>query len=237
MPVMTRRRRALTLVATAALSLVAVGGAEAATPRTCTIKGFTPAKFVVGAADTTRTFVVSTSGCTQKSWQIDLVGREDEGNALLATKAEPVVTFSPSLMVNSIAGKYQALVTVKSTDGKTSKKTFVFSVLRQATFEKTFNIGPEPATAGATLKVVGTLKRASWGPTPKLVTYAGRVVQLQFKASGTTAFVDKQTLTTDTAGKIAATVKVTKAGTWRLHFNGNTGTGTANSNTDAVALS
>jgi len=239
MPVLTRRRRMLTLAATGvtALSLAAgAGQAVAATAQTCTIKSFAPTKFVVNATDTERTFTVKTSGCTQKSWRIDLVGGEGESNELLATKAKPVVTFDPTLMENVFAGKYEVLVTVKSTDDKTSKKTFTFSLLRRSTFGSSFNIGPEPATAGATLKVVGNLKRVSWGTTPKYVNYTGRTVRLQFKASGTATFVDKKTLTTDAAGQVASTIKVTKSGTWRLHYAGNSTTGASDSTTDAVTV-
>lgn len=241
MSVLTRRRRVITLITSGvtALSLVTVGGAEAvaAAPRTCTIKGFAPGKFVVNATDTERTFTVSTSGCAQKSWRIDLVGGAGESNELLATKAKPVITFDPALLENALAGRYQVLVTVRSTDDKTSKKTFAFSLLRRSTFGRTFNIGPEPATAGATLKVVGRLRRVSWGTTPKYVNYPGRTVQLQFKPLGTKTFVDKKALRTDGKGRIASTVTVTKAGTWRLHFAGNTTTGANDSNRDTVWVS
>ena len=70
-----------------------------------------------------------------------------------------------------------------------SKKKFSFHLLRRSTFGSSLNVGPEPAERGDTLTVVGTLKRVSWGESPSYVAYAGRTVQVQFKASGTTKFV------------------------------------------------
>jgi uncharacterized protein YaiE (UPF0345 family) len=222
----------LAAAAAVAMSLVSAGGAQAA-PAKCTIKSLTPAKFVVAATDTTRTFSVKTSGCSQKSWQVELLdGSTSVG--VIATKAEPVVTFDPTLMDNTIAGAYKVKVTVTSTTNTKSAKNLAFNIARRSTFGTTFNMGPEPTTAGSTLKVVGTLKRVSWSESPSYVAYGKRSVQLQFKASGTKKFVNKKTVTTDASGKIAATVKVAKSGTWRLHYAGNATTGPADSNTDAI---
>jgi hypothetical protein len=231
-----RRSKLIGLAAAAvvAMSLVSAGGAQAA-PAKCTIKSFKPGKFVVADTDTTQTFSVKTTGCRQKSWQAELrQGRTSFG--VIATKAESVVTFDPTLMDDTLAGKYELKITVTSTTNTKSSRTLPFNITRRSTFGTSFNMGPEPTTAGSTLKVVGQLKRVSWSETPKYVAYGKRSVQLQFKASGTKKFVSKKTLATDASGKIAATIKVTKSGTWRLHYAGNTTTGPADSNTDAISV-
>jgi hypothetical protein len=233
-----KRGRATMIVATGAMALTMVssGGAQAATAaRTCTIKSFTPTKFVVAATETERQFAVKTTGCTQKSWRVDLV--VSDGNVLLATKAEPVTTFVPAELDNALAGSYQVLVTVKSTDNKTSKKKFAFSLLRRSTFGNSFNVGPEPARRNATVKLVGTLTRVSWGKKPHYVAYPNRTVRVQFKASGTKTFLNVKSATTDAAGKVSTTVTTKKSGTWRLHYAGNAATGAADSKGDAVAVS
>lgn len=241
-----KRSRATVLAAAGAIALstVAAGGAQAApaAPQTCTIKSYTPTKFVVAATNTTHQFKVKTTGCTQQSWRVDLLVDDEDADTvaddkvLLATKAEPVTTFVPSALVNSLAGSYQVLVTVKSTDNKTSKKKFKFSLQRKSTFGKTLNVTPEPAERGDTLKVVGTLKRVSWGETPSYRPYAGRSVQVQFKAAGTKTFKKIKSVTTNSAGKISTTVTAKKSGTWRLHFAGNSATGVADSVGDPVTV-
>jgi hypothetical protein len=219
-----------------ALSTVSAGGAQAApTAQKCTIKSFSPAKFTVAATDTERQFRVKTTGCTQKNWRIDLIA--DDETVDIASKAKPLTTFRPSKMVNALAGSYQVLITVKSTDDKVTKKKFKFSLLRRTTFGTTLNVGPEPATRGDALKLVGTLKRVSWGPEPSYVPYANRTVQVQFKASGTRVFKTVKDATTDADGNVAANVRANKSGTWRLHWAGNAATNAVNSNVDGVTVS
>jgi hypothetical protein len=234
---LTKRSRATMLAAAGAvvISLVPAGGAQAAaSAQTCTIKSYTPAKFVVTATDTEKQFKVKTTGCTQKNWRVDLI--IDGDPEPLATMAEPVVTFFPSKMDNTLAGGYKVLITVKSSDDKISKKKFNFALQRKSTFGSTLNVGPETVAAGDTLKVVGTLKRVSWGPTPKYVAYGKQTVQVQFKASGTTTYKKIKSVVTATNGKISTTVPAKKSGTWRLTYAGNGATGTAISKTDGITV-
>jgi hypothetical protein len=221
----------LAAAAAVAMSLVSAGGAQAA-PVRCTIKSFTPAKFVIAATDTTQKFSVKTTGCTQQDWQIDWTGPTQ----MFAAKSLPLVTFDPTLLQNSLARKYKMKVTVTSTTNTKTSKYLYMTLARRSTFGSTFNMSPEPTTAGSSLKVVGTLKRVSWDSTPSYVAYSKRKVQLQFKAAGAKTIVNKKTLTTDASGKVKATVKVSKTGTWRLHFAGNSITGAADSTTDAITV-
>lgn len=232
-----KRSRATVLAAAGAIafSAVSAGGAQAApAAQTCTIKTYTPAKFVVAATNTEKQFKVTTTGCTQQSWRVDLL--VEDTTVVLATKAEPMTTFVPSALDNSLAGSYQVLVTVKSTDDKTTKKKFKFSLLRKSTFGKTFNVTPEPAERGDTLKVVGTLQRVSWGAKPAYRAYADRAVQVQFKAAGTKTFKNVKSAKTNSAGKISTTVTATKSGSWRLHFAGDSATGATDSVVDPVTI-
>jgi hypothetical protein len=229
--------RATMLVAAGAmaLSLVSAGGAQAATTaERCTIKGYSPTRFAVAATETEREFKVSTTGCTQKNWRVDLL--VEDVAVELATKAKPVTTFYPKELNNALAGRYKVKITVKSTDDKVTRKQFDFALVRRSTFGATLNVGPEPATEGATLKLVGTLKRASWGPTASYVPYADRTVQVQFRAVGKKKFVNVKVAKTDANGNVATTVKVNKSGFWRLRYSGNTTTAGAFSKADGVAV-
>jgi hypothetical protein len=232
-----RSRAAMLLAAGAmALTLVSAGGAQAApAAERCTIKSYTPAKFVVAATDTQRQFKVKTTGCTQKNWRVDLLV-DDEPVVVLATKAKPVSVLFPKELDNTLAGRYKVLITVKSTDNKVTKKKFFFSLLRRSTFGTSFNVGPEPAAPGATLTVLGTLKRVSWGENPSYVPYANRTVRVQFRASGTKKFVNVATATTDANGNVSTTVTPSGSGTWRMFFAGNAATGAAVSAVDGVRV-
>ena len=232
-----RRSRAAMLVSAGAiaLSMVTAGGAQAApaAPEKCTIKGFTPGKFVVAGTDTERQFRVQTTGCRQKNWQIDFIG---DTQTLLANKSKPFTLIKPSKLDNTMAGVYEVLVTVKSTDNKTTKKKFNFSLLRRSTFGNTFSIGPNPATQGGTLKVVAKLQRVNWGEPTSYGPYVGRNVQLQFKAAGKKTFKKVKTVKTDADGDVITTVTATKSGTWRLSFAGNAATGPARSKSRGIKI-
>jgi hypothetical protein len=231
-----RSRAAMLMTAGAiALSTVTAGGAQAvpAAPEKCTIKGFTPSTFVVGATNSQREFKVQTSGCRQKNWRIDLVGG---GTETLARKATPLIMSVPSELDNSMAGTYRAVIIVKSTDNRITKKKAFFSLLREATFGTTFSIGPESAVEGDTLNVVGKLQRASWGGEPFFGPYVNRNVQVQFRAVGTKTFKRVKTVKTDVDGDVITTVTANKSGTWRLRFAGNAATGPATSTTNGIRL-
>lgn len=233
-----KRSRASVLVAAGAmvLSLVAAGGASAApAEQPCTITGYSPTRFVVGATSGTREFTVRTTGCTRRNWRINIVLSETA--PMLATKRLPVTTFFAKELVNADAGSYPVVVIAKSTDDKVSKKKFKFFLVRRSTFGTTLDVGPEPASEGDTLQLRGTLKRVSWGPNPSYVPYPDRTVEVQFRASGTRKYVTVKNATTDAQGNVATTVSATRSGFWRLHFDGNAATGGANSNVDGVRVS
>jgi len=220
-----------------ALSVVAVGGAQAApaAAEKCTIKSYTPKTFVVSEVTTEKTFKVKTTGCTQKSWRIDLV--DSEGNkAVLVKSAKPVVPLEASDLENGLAGHYRVLVTVKSTDGKTTKKKSTFALLRKSTFGTTFDAGPEPTAPGAELNLVANLRRVSWGANPVYTGFANRTVVVQFKASGTKTFTKVKTVKTNAEGRVSTTVTANKSGAWRLHFAGSATTSAANSRADAISI-
>lgn len=231
-----RRSRALVLIATAAVgaSLLTAGGAQAA-PVKCTITSFSPTKFIVGASRVEKTFSVKTSsGCKADTWKIkmgpDLTLDAINYNGLY---------MEPSQSSNSDAGMSMVDVSAasKTSGAARGTKTLPFYVQRRSTFSTSFNASPEPAAKGASISITGTLKRVSWGTTPSYVTYAGRSVQLQFKAKGTTTYVNYKAVTTDAAGKVTTKVKAKKSGTWRLHYYGNSTTGAASSTADAVVVS
>jgi hypothetical protein len=233
-------RSRATMIAAAgavALSMVAVGGAQAApaAPAKCTIKSYTPKTFVVSEVPTEKTFKVKTTGCTQKSWRIDVVD-EDGTKDLLVESTKPVVTLEASDLVNEIAGRYRVVVTVKSTDNVTTKKKSTFALLRKATFGTSFDAGPEPTTKGAELTLVGTLKRVSWGENPVYKGFANRPVEVQFRAAGTKTFTKVKSVKTNADGQVSTTVTADAIGDYRLHFAAGTTTSAANSRADTISF-
>jgi len=239
---LTNRNRATVLAAAGAmaLSLMAVGDAQAApaapaAPKKCTIKSYSPSTFVVSEVPNEKEFTVKTTGCTQKSWRIFLVD-ENGAKSLLIQSVAPVLTLEAKDLQNELAGHYQALVTVKSTDDKTSKKETTFALLRKSTFGKSFDAGPEPTSPGATLNLVGNLRRVTWGANPIYQAYANRTVVVQFRAAGTKAFKKVKSVKTDATGRVATTVTANTSGAWRLHFAGSATTSAANSAADGVKV-
>jgi hypothetical protein len=204
-----------------ALSMTVAGGAQAApsAPRKCTIKSYSPAKFTVGATDVQREFKVKTRGCTQKNWRIDLVAGDEK--TVLVKKAKPLITFLPAGLTNADAGRYQVLVTVKSTDNVISRKKFSFSLLRRTTFDQSINVEPAQESDGDDFQVTGQLTRVNWGPEPAFAGYANRTVQVQFRANGSNTFVNLQAVKTNEDGQVDATVTAPAPGRFRLAFAGN----------------
>ncbi|MER7575889.1 calcium-binding protein [Streptomyces sp. NPDC126514] len=79
---------------------------------------------------------------------------------------------------------------------------------------------PEPVDKGEKLTVTGWLRRANWD-TNVWDDYAGKLVALQFRKSGTDTFKTVKTVTTDSAGKLRTTLTADTTGTWRWRFTGN----------------
>ncbi|MFE0511880.1 calcium-binding protein [Streptomyces sp. NPDC058964] len=94
---------------------------------------------------------------------------------------------------------------------------------------------PEPVAKGGTLTVTGTLTRANWD-TNAYAGYGSQHVALQFKKSGSSAYGTVKTVTTDSSGRLKATVTANSAGTWRWKFAGTGTTSGATATGDSVAL-
>ncbi|MET7518056.1 calcium-binding protein [Streptomyces sp. NPDC005480] len=94
---------------------------------------------------------------------------------------------------------------------------------------------PEPVAKGGALTVTGALTRASWN-TNVYAGYSAQVVALQFKKSGATAYSTVKTVTTDSTGKLKATITANSAGTWRWKFAGTSTTSMVTATGDSVAL-
>jgi hypothetical protein len=88
----------------------------------------------------------------------------------------------------------------------------------------TVNAGPEPADAGRTLTVKGSLTRANW-ETGKYAGYKGQSVLLQFRAKNSDTYATVKTVTSGTGGVLSTTVKASKSGTYRYQFAGTATTG------------
>jgi len=108
--------------------------------------------------------------------------------------------------------------------------TSTFTLLRRATWGTTVSATPTPVKKGKTITVKGTLKRVDWKPKNKpYVAFPKKAVLLQFQAAGTTTWTTVQTVKTGATGKVSATAKATKSGSWRLRFAGMSTTSSSNS--------
>jgi hypothetical protein len=95
------------------------------------------------------------------------------------------------------------------------------------------NASPEPVAEGGTITVKGTVQRANWTE-HRYDDYGGRLVSLQFKPAGSSAYTTVKKVTANSSGVLRATVKATEDGTWRWKYYGNTTTGASTSSGDYV---
>jgi hypothetical protein len=101
------------------------------------------------------------------------------------------------------------------------------NVLHRTTFGSTFNASPEPRRVGDKLNITGDLMYANWD-TQKYQGF-GEYVTLQFRPLNSDDYQDvKRVWDNGVAAKTS--VRVTKSGTWRYHYEGDPGNKTAPSN-------
>ncbi|MGY1640066.1 hypothetical protein ACI782_02900 [Geodermatophilus sp. SYSU D00703] len=217
------RKRLAAVLATVGLT---VGGVAVATPAQadvrCTITNFSPRSVVVGLSPVTRTFGVSTSGCsTVRSWTVD-----ESGYLFYTYKSSTQDTFNPNWLRNSDAGAKDVIVSVANGDWTRTERTFLdgFRLLRRTAWQSgTFNASPEPATKGGQITVKGRLLVADWDANwgqGAYVPYAGRTIQVQFRTPDGT-YRTVKTVTTDRNGWVNTTVPASTTGVWRLQYKGN----------------
>lgn len=233
------RGKTIGLVAAAAvaLSMVPVGGAQAA-PSDCTINSYSPTKLVVGATTVKPTFKANITGCEVAGWAFATAALPD----LVATSDEPTLSVVPRKLANSDAGRKAAFVFASGVDDAAdddlAELDTTFSLLRRSTFGSTVNASPEPAVKGSKIKIVGTLARINLNgaKTLKYVGFAKAKVQLQFRAAGATKYTTIKTVTAGTGGKVSTTSTAVKSGYWRLVFAGISTTAAATSKADGVVV-
>jgi hypothetical protein len=97
-----------------------------------------------------------------------------------------------------------------------------------------FNVGPEPAAIGQAIKVSGQLQHVT--PTG-WAAFGARDVKVQFKAAGTSVWVTKGTLRTDSDGKFSNATKfhANSKGAWRVQFTGGATNAASTSAVDYLA--
>lgn len=210
--------------------LVAAPTASAGTASACTKLGYTPRTVVLGLSATTKTFKVTTSGCTPKAWTIDF------GNGFVLDQDLSRVTFTPGDLPNSEAGvKYDAWVTATDDAGVSAGHMMNGSfAIKRRTSWSAFNAGPEPVAKGKPIKITGTLKVANW-EAQKYTAQKGSRVSVQFKKAGASRYVTVKTITTSlTYGTVSTSVNATYDGRWRLVYGGSGTRGPATSLSDYV---
>lgn len=136
---------------------------------------------------------------------------------------------------NTNAGYWYTAVLVTAKDGGTAfkSKAAVFTFKRQTSV--TVNAAPEPVRKGGTLTVTGQLNRADW-KTGRWAALGKQPVTLQFRRSGTTAFVNVKTVTSSTTGALRTTATATASGTWRYVYSGTSVSASSIATGDAVAV-
>ena len=225
------KKRFTTLLATIGLTLAGVAGAPAAMADTpCTITNFSPRSVVVGLTPIVKTFKVSTTGCSLRSWNVRTSGFD-----FYVYTASPQETFNPYW--NSEAGAKDVIVSASNVDYATREKVFPdgFSLLRRTTWQSgSFNASPEPVKKGAPVSITGRLLVVDWD-NDKYIPYAGRSISVQFRTP-TGSYTTVKKATTDKNGWVRTTVPATATGVWRVSYGGNTIAGASLTVGDAVTV-
>ncbi len=146
--------------------------------------------------------------------------------------------FDPSVwdMYNREAGAWKVAAEVYFKDddgGDTDDEGLTVHVKRNSRL--TVNASPEPVAKGKTITVTGKVTRANW-ETRKYASYGGRLVSLQFKASGATSYTTVKKVYANSSGDLRTTVTASRTGTWRWAYYGNTTTGPSTSSGDNVVV-
>jgi hypothetical protein len=213
-------------------ALIATGVAVATPAQAagCSITNFSPRSVVVGLTPVTKSFAVSTSGCTRTGWN----AMESDFSFYVYDRA-PQQTFNP--YSNGQAGAKDVIVTARSSTYERTERVFAdgFSLRRRTTWQsKTFNAGPEPVRRGAPISVVGRLLVADWDH-DRYVPYGSRTVAVQFRTP-TGAYRTVKTALTNRDGWVRTTVPADTTGVWRLSYGGNTVAGPAVATGDSVQV-
>ncbi|WP_448610059.1 hypothetical protein [Geodermatophilus sp. URMC 60] len=223
-------RRWKTALLAGALTVAGVAGATPAQAATCTITNVSPRSVVVGLTPVTKTFAVSTSGCTRTGWDV----MESDFSFYVYDRA-PQWTFNP--YSNSQAGAKDVIVTARSSTYDRTERVFAdgFNLRRRTTWQSnTFNAGPEPVRKGAPVSIVGRLLVADWNE-DQYVPYASRQVAVQFRTP-TGTYKTVKTVLTNRDGWVRTTVPASVTGIWRLSYGGNTVAGPAVATGDSVQV-
>jgi hypothetical protein len=211
------RKRLVAALATFGLTVAGVAVAAPAQAAACSITNFSPRSVTVGLSPVTRTFGVSTTGCSLMGWDID------EGQyGMFVWDGAPQETFNPSYMWNRDAGPLDMVVTADSWDYSSRTRAFNdgFSLLRRTAWQSgTFNASPEPVRKGAPITIKGQLKIVDWDRMA-YVPYAGRTIEVQFRTP-TGSYRTVKKVTTDRNGWVNTTVTASTTGVWRLRYGGN----------------
>lgn len=156
---------------------------------------------------------------------------------LSSKRAGDTVTYTDAALLCGFygPGRYRLHTTVSwfgVGDSNEQSQELAFNVKRPTSL--TFNASPEPVKKNTNLTVAGQLKfdPYSYGPAygPK-----GIKLSLDFKATGSSSYVHKATITTGTSGKYSGKIKATASGTWRMTYPVNN-TRQSQVKTDAVVL-
>ena len=224
------RSRLTTLLTVLGLSVaLGVAGAPAAQADVpCVITGFSPRTVVVGLSPVSRTFAVSTSGCSLGYWRA-------QSDVFYVYPGASEQTFGPRS--NAEAGGHDVAVDAYNDDfmGTYRDLPDSFSLLRRTTWQdESFNAAPEPAKRGSAITVTGRLLVVDW-TNDRYVPYAKRGVAVEFRTP-TGSYTRVKAVTPDDGGRIRTTLPATSTGTLRLRYGGNTIAGPATTVGDAVQV-
>jgi hypothetical protein len=216
------------LAATGLASALVV--AAPAASASCTVTNFSPRTVVMGLSPMVKTFGVSTSGCAVQGWSLDIAN-----TFIYVYDASPQEVFDPNDFYDSDAGvKVDAVIEAYDEDYVTTKRVMLdsFAVKRNTTWGA-FNASPEPVVKGKPIKIVGTLRVASWS-LMKYVPQKGSTVSVQFKKAGTSTWSTVKKVVTSSTGTVSTSVTAASDGTWRLSYPGSGTRGPSTSSTDYV---
>ncbi|GAA1292292.1 hypothetical protein Psi02_49570 [Planotetraspora silvatica] len=168
-----------------------------------------------------------------------------DGNPATCTKASVwtsvcEVTFlidaRDALGRNALAGPWKVAAWANAADKKSYADLHAAATVSIVGLSRlTADATPEPVRKGKALTVTGKLTRANW-QTGTYTGYAGQSVNLQFRKSGTSAYVTKKTVKTDASGNLRTTITASANGFWRYVFAGSSTTVAVTSAADGVVV-
>ncbi|MGW2592478.1 hypothetical protein ACWCXC_19690 [Streptomyces sp. NPDC001515] len=165
----------------------------------------------------------STSGAPVETVDISCKKLSTTTSACTATmRIDPAwfPSYNENRNANEAAGSWGMYGIANANDGD----YWIYDGLAPFAFKRAATLTASAARAsrfgtGRQVTVTGALARADWEAL-KYRGYAGQGLKLQFKKAGSSSYTTVRTVTTNSAGRVSATVTAPGSGRWRWFYQG-----------------